>query len=72
MCIDTGVTEEQSLKVAEFLEFPKPVLAKAAEQIRRLYELLIKVDATQVEINPFAETSGDQGNILYISLILIE
>ena len=29
---------------------------QAAEEIKRLYDLFIAVDATQVEINPFVET----------------
>lgn len=30
-------------------------------EIRRLYELFLKVDATQVEINPFVETDDGRG-----------
>ena len=29
------------------------MLFQAAKQMKRLYELFVKVDATQVEINPF-------------------
>lgn len=36
------------------------VREKAATEIRRLYDLFVKVDATQVEINPLAETSDDR------------
>ena len=35
---------------------------QAAKQIQRLYELFVKVDSTQIEINPFAETSDGHGN----------
>lgn len=34
---------------------------QAAEQIKKLYELFLKVDATQVEINPFGETPDGKG-----------
>uniref|UniRef100_A0A914GWR9 Succinate--CoA ligase [ADP-forming] subunit beta, mitochondrial n=1 Tax=Globodera rostochiensis TaxID=31243 RepID=A0A914GWR9_GLORO len=51
-----GVTEEQCQRVAKFLKFSEKALANASEQIRRLYDLFIEVDASQIEINPFAET----------------
>ncbi|XP_062619715.1 succinate--CoA ligase [GDP-forming] subunit beta, mitochondrial-like [Saccostrea cucullata] len=54
--IMTSVTERQCLSVAEKLGFQGNNLQTAADQIRRLYELFVKVDATQVEINPFGET----------------
>ena len=38
-------------------------LFQATEQIQRLYELFCKVDATQVEINPFGETPDGQGKL---------
>ena len=34
---------------------------QAAEQIKALYKLFLKVDATQVEINPFGETPDGKG-----------
>lgn len=34
---------------------------QAADQIKKLYELFLKVDATQVEVNPFGETPQGQG-----------
>ena len=34
---------------------------QADTQIRKLYDLFLKVDATQIEINPFAETLDGQG-----------
>lgn len=35
--------------------------SQAADQIKRLYDLFLKVDATQVEVNPFGETPEGQG-----------
>ncbi|CAH1783137.1 unnamed protein product [Owenia fusiformis] len=51
-----GVTMEQAMKMAGFLEFTGPRQTEAAKQIIQLYKLFMKVDATQVEINPFGET----------------
>lgn len=36
-------------------------LSQAADQIKRLYDLFLKVDATQVEVNPLGETPEGQG-----------
>jgi len=53
-----GVTTEIANDVATFLQFDGPKKEKAANEIKRLYDLFLNVDATQVEINPLAET-GD-------------
>jgi len=60
--INAGITEEQADKLAAFLEFDGAKKVEAAAQIKKLYELFLKVDATQVEINPFGET--DQGEVI--------
>ena len=39
-------------------------ISQAADQIKRLYDLFLKVDATQVEVNPLGETPEGQGNVL--------
>ena len=36
---------------------------QAAKQIKLLYKLFLKVDATQVEINPFGETLDGKGEL---------
>ncbi|KAJ7377863.1 Succinate--CoA ligase [GDP-forming] subunit beta, mitochondrial [Desmophyllum pertusum] len=51
-----GIRDQDARYLAEKLEFKGPLLEQAAEQIKSLYELFLKVDATQVEINPFGET----------------
>lgn len=51
-----GITDTDARYLAEKLEFQGPLLEEAAEQIKALYKLFLKVDATQVEINPFGET----------------
>jgi len=54
--IATGISKEQSTKIAEFCEFEPDKVAEAAVMIERLYDMFIGLDATQVEINPIAET----------------
>ena len=54
--ISKGITKEQAERMASNLQFTGDQLKQATDQIIRLYELFIKVDCTQVEINPFAVT----------------
>ncbi|ELT87747.1 hypothetical protein CAPTEDRAFT_162465 [Capitella teleta] len=60
--ITKGVTDEQATTMAKNLQFEGARLTEAAEQIKALYKLFLKVDATQVEINPFGETP--QGEVV--------
>lgn len=55
-----GVTNKTADELAEFLLFDGSKRAEAAKQIQRLWDLFLKVDATQIEINPFAETPDHQ------------
>jgi len=59
--IATGVKPEQTRRLAQKLGFEtEKKIADAAKQMENLYQLFIKSDATQVEVNPFAETpAGD-------------
>ncbi|KAK5968140.1 Succinate-CoA ligase subunit beta [Trichostrongylus colubriformis] len=52
----TGITDAQAMKIAKNLEFKGDLAKNAANQIKRLYDLFLAVDATQIEINPFVET----------------
>lgn len=54
--ITVGVTDEQAHRVALNLGFDGKKLPVAKDQIKRLYNLFIGVDASQVEVNPFGET----------------
>lgn len=54
--INDGINMKQALEMAANLEFQGVNANTAAEQIIKLYNLFIAVDATQVEINPFGET----------------
>lgn len=38
---------------------------QAADQIKKLYNLFLQIDATQVEVNPFGETPEGQGISLF-------
>ncbi|KAF2074390.1 hypothetical protein CYY_004286 [Polysphondylium violaceum] len=52
-----GITDAQTKKLAEQLGFTGSKIADAQNQMKNLYQLFIKTDATQVEVNPFAETT---------------
>lgn len=47
--------------MAKNLGFHGPNQTEAADQIKKLYKLFEDVDATQVEINPFGETTDGKG-----------
>ncbi|KFM77485.1 Succinyl-CoA ligase [GDP-forming] subunit beta, mitochondrial, partial [Stegodyphus mimosarum] len=55
-----GITDSQARNVAKKLEFKDNLLHQAAQEIKKLYDLFIKVDATQIEINPFGETRDER------------
>ncbi|XP_062523098.1 succinate--CoA ligase [GDP-forming] subunit beta, mitochondrial-like [Corticium candelabrum] len=52
--IKVGLTRDCARDLALKLEFKQP--DEAAEQMQKLYEMFIDVDAVQVEINPLGET----------------
>jgi len=54
--IKTGLTSEQAKQMAIDLDFKGEKIDIAAEQVQKLYKLFTKLDCTQLEINPFAET----------------
>lgn len=55
-----GVTNTVANDLAEFLQFKGILKQKAAEEIKKLWNLFVKVDATQIEINPLVETDDNQ------------
>lgn len=55
--IRQGLSIQQARSLAEKLNFKGTNIEEAAKQICNLYKLFLKVDATQVEINPFGETT---------------
>ncbi|XP_003747680.1 succinate--CoA ligase [GDP-forming] subunit beta, mitochondrial [Galendromus occidentalis] len=54
--INKGLTDEQAMSIAKNLQFEGNNMKDAAEQIKKLYQVFRRVDATMVEINPFGET----------------
>lgn len=58
--IVAGITQEQATRMATNLDFKGPNIEVAAEQITRMYRLFRKLDATQLEINPFGETPDNR------------
>ncbi|QQP56012.1 Succinate--CoA ligase subunit beta_ mitochondrial [Caligus rogercresseyi] len=58
--ITTGCTEEIAGEVAEFLGFDGELREQCADQVKRLYDMFIKVDCVQLEVNPLAETEDGQ------------
>jgi len=54
--ITVGITDAQASEMAANLKFEGDEATQAADQFKKLYELFMNVDATQVEINPFATT----------------
>lgn len=64
-----GVTDEQTKRVAEAIGFAPEKVPVAQKQISALYDLFIGTDATQVEINPFAEggvPGGEEGLVFCV------
>ena len=64
-----GITNEQCIEMAKNLQFKGDQRVEAAKQIKRLYQLFRSVDATQVEINPFAETPEGRGKCCKIACL---
>lgn len=62
--VEKGLDHQTCIDVAKFLEFKGPLIVQAAHEINQLYDLFNKVDAVQIEINPFAET--DDGRVISV------
>ncbi|ENN74331.1 succinate--CoA ligase [GDP-forming] subunit beta, mitochondrial [Dendroctonus ponderosae] len=59
-----GITDKMANELAEFLEFKGDLKAKAASEIKKLWNLFVTVDAVQIEINPLVET--DDGKVIAV------
>jgi Succinyl-CoA synthetase, beta subunit len=59
--INQGLLKEDAIKIAKKLKFNDNQLEDAAEQLLNLYKMFTSLDATQVEINPWA--TDPQGKI---------
>ena len=59
--VKVGLTPDQAAKIADKLEFGnEKQRTHAIEQLQKLYKMFISIDATQVEINPWAVTPEDK------------
>lgn len=55
--IRQGLTKESAIKIVDSLELPAGKLRdQGIDQLLKLYEMFIKLDATQIEVNPWAIT----------------
>ncbi|XP_063394039.1 succinate--CoA ligase [GDP-forming] subunit beta, mitochondrial [Cydia fagiglandana] len=59
-----GITDKVANEIAGFLEFKGDLKKKCAEEIKKMWQLFTKVDATQLEINPLVET--DDGRVVAV------
>ena len=59
--IKTGPTADQLQRMAANLGFTGNCQLLAVQQMERLYQLFRETDATQVEINPFIESTAGEG-----------
>jgi succinyl-CoA synthetase beta subunit len=55
--IHAGVTDDLARKVATEIGFSENCVASAASEVQKLYQLFNDKDATQIEINPWSETT---------------
>jgi succinyl-CoA synthetase beta subunit len=55
--INNGVTDELAKKVATEIGFSEDCIKPAVDEIKKLYKLFSDKDATQIEINPWSETT---------------
>jgi len=54
-----GLTKATAMEMAEFVGFSKDAIDDACVQMQGLYDLFMKNDCVQVEINPFVETTKE-------------
>ena len=55
--IRKGLTKDDAIKIVDSLELPAGKLRdQGIDQLLKLYEMFIKLDATQIEVNPWAIT----------------
>jgi len=54
--IKVGLTDAMADEIAEFLGFQGDLKEQCAQQVKRLYEMFLKVDCLHLEVNPLAET----------------
>lgn len=60
MALITGLSQKAAKEIAEFLGFKGALTDKATHEIIKLWNLFVKVDAVQIEINPLVETDDEK------------
>lgn len=55
--INVGVTDEIAAEIATKLGFSEQCVDEAKDIIKKLYQIFLEKDSTQIEINPLSETS---------------
>ena len=63
--IEKGIQPEQTLKMAQALGFEGDLVADAQEQFVGLYEMFLKLDCTQIEINPMVIADTKAGKKVF-------
>lgn len=58
---DIGLTQEMIIELAKKMGIHEMCIDKAADMIRKLYDLFLKSDCTLIEINPLAEDVNGNG-----------
>ena len=58
--IHDGVTDDIARNIATRLGFSEQCVEDAMDTIKKLYQVFMEKDATQIEINPLSETSDHQ------------
>lgn len=58
--IHEGVTDELAKNIATEIGFSENTIDTAAKEIQKLYKLFNEKDATQIEINPWSETTDHE------------
>lgn len=59
-----GLNKDKSMAIARFLQFKEDLVEPASNEILKLWDLFLKLDAVQIEINPLAET--DNGKVISV------
>jgi len=57
--INNGLTTEQATEMAQFLGFTGAAVNDAVDQFKGLYDMFVKNDCVQVEINPIVQTTEE-------------
>ncbi|AOA62900.1 Succinyl-CoA ligase, subunit beta [Komagataella phaffii CBS 7435] len=58
--LKTGVTDSLAAEIASNLGFSPEAQVNAQDSIKKLYQIFMEKDATQIEINPLSEVSGNE------------